>query len=75
VVEVAGVAPAPKFQLQFMPPVLPVLVKSTGKPVHCGAVETKLTTGVELMVILCVVVFVQFWSEMVNVTVLVPDEV
>jgi hypothetical protein len=39
-VEVAGVAPAPKFQLQVTLVVLPVLVKSTAKPVHLGVVET-----------------------------------
>ena len=57
---VAGDAPLPKFHAQLTPPVVPVLVKLTGKPVHCGAVEVKLATGVSLMSIVCVDVCVQF---------------
>lgn len=70
----AGDASVPKFQLQIVLAV-PVLVfsKFTGKPVHCGAVEINPTTGVGVMVMVCVAVFVQFWSEIVKVTVLTPE--
>ena len=36
--------------------------------------EIKLTTGVGLIVIVCIAVLVQFWSLIVKVTVLVPAE-
>lgn len=74
-VEVPGVASKPKFQFQLTPVRVPVFLKSTPKPVHCGVVETNDATGVELITMVCVVVCVQFWSEMVSVTVLVPDVV
>lgn len=48
--EVAGVAPLPKFHDQITPTTVPVFVKSTFAPVHFGAVEVKLATGVALMV-------------------------
>ena len=48
---VAGVAPEPKSHVKLTPVVVPVLVKSTARPVHCGAVEVKLASGVALMVI------------------------
>src|ERR1043165_4090111 len=74
-ISVAGEAPLPKVQPQLTFALLPVLVKLTGKPVHCGAVEVKLATGVSLIVIDCVEVWVQFWSLIVKVTVLLPPEV
>ena len=64
----------PRFQAQFTPVVLPVLVKLTGSPEHCGAVEVKLAIGVLLMEIVSVVVAAQLASATVNVTILNPDE-
>lgn len=74
-VEVAGVASNPKFQLQLTPVSVPVFLKSTPKPVHCGVVETNEAAGVALITMVCVLVCVQFWSDNVSVTVLVPDVV
>ena len=70
----AGVAPAPKFHNQFTPIIVPVLLKLTGRPVHCGAVELNELEGVELMTMVSVIVCVQFWSEIVKVTNLIPEE-
>ena len=70
---VAGSAFKPKFHDHVIPVDVPVLVKSTGAPVHFGAVDLKVATGVELMVIVCVVVWVQLPSEIVNVMVFVPE--
>ena len=53
---------------------MPVLLKLTGRPVHCGALLTKLATGVELIAMVCVLVCVQPPPETVKLTVLVPDE-
>ena len=47
VVEVAGVAPVPKSQLYVtLEPELPVLVKFTELPAHCGAFEVNVAVGV-----------------------------
>ena len=54
---------------------MPVFVKLTPWPVHCGAVDVKDATGVELITIVCVLVCVQYWLEIVKVIVLLPDEV
>ena len=43
---VAGVAPAPKFHNQVTPFEVPVFTKSTGKPVHLGALDVNEATGV-----------------------------
>ena len=40
-VELPGVAPLPKSQKKVTPLEVPVFVKSTVAPVHCGAVEVK----------------------------------
>ena len=51
-VEVPGFAPAPRSQkYDQLPPVLPVLVKSTPAPAQTGAVVVKLAVGVRLMLI------------------------
>ena len=44
--EVAGVAPGPKFHDHITPTLVPVLVKTIGSPVHCGAVDANAATGV-----------------------------
>ena len=67
-------APAPKLHDQVTPVEVPVLVKLTGKLLHCGAVEVKLATGVLLMFIVSITVAEQLAFEIVNVTVLAPDE-
>lgn len=74
-VEVAGDAPEPKFQDHITPTTVPVFVKSTGDPVHCGAVEVKFATGVALIVIVCVeVVTHPKLFVVINVTTICPDE-
>ena len=57
--EVAGVAPLPKFHSHVTPVTVPVLVKSTFAPVQPGAVELKLAVGVWLMVMVCVMAWGQ----------------
>ena len=71
---VAGVALVPKFQAQVTPVAVPVLVKLTGKPVHCGAVEVKLAVGVLSITIVSITVCAQLASLMVKVTSFIPDE-
>lgn len=63
----------PKFHDQLTLADEPRFVKSIGKPVHSGAVDVKADTGVASIVICCVVVWVQYWSAIVKVTVLVPS--
>ena len=70
----AGVAPEPKFHNHVTPVMVPVLVKLTGKPVHCGAVEENVDNGVELIVMVCIEVWVQNPSLIVKVIVFVPPE-
>ena len=53
---------------------MPVLVKSTGKPVHLGALLVNVATGVCSMLMVSTEVWVQFWSLIVKVTTLLPDE-
>ena len=64
----------PKFQAHDTPDGVPVLVKSTGKPEHCGAVDVKLATGELPIVIVSVTDWAQLAFDIVNVTTLVPDE-
>ena len=72
--DVAGAAHEPKFHAHVTPTTVPVFVKSTAAPVHCGAVEVKLATGVALMVIVCVEVETHPKLFVVdNVTTLFPD--
>lgn len=52
---------------------MPVFVKLTESPVHCGAVEVKDDLGVTLMVTVEVEVAEQLPSLMVKVMFLVPD--
>jgi len=73
VVEVAG-TPVPKFQLYVSPaPTVPVLVKSTPEPVHCGAVDVNETEGVWLIVITFDAVAEQPVSVLVTVSVTVIE--
>src|SRR5581483_2757899 len=58
-VEVAGVAPAPKLHEYVTPTAVPVLVKFTELPVHCGALDVNVATGVASITILCWVVTLQ----------------
>ena len=71
-VDVAGAAPDPKSHDHVTPAVVPVLKKSTGMPVHCGALEIKLAVGVALIVMVFVVVVLQCASKTVKLIVLVP---
>ena len=73
-IEAAGVAPLPRFHAHVTPVEVPVLVKLTGKPEHSGAVDVKLATGVLDILIVSIVVCEQLASEIVKVTILVPDE-
>lgn len=59
-VEVVGLAPVPKSHNQLTPVVVPMLLKLTGKPVHCGAVDVKSARGVSLITMVCTEVCVQF---------------
>jgi len=73
VVEVAG-TPAPKFQLYVSPaPTVPVFVKSTPEPTHCGAVEEKEAVGVWFTAMLIVSVAVHKPLLIVKVMSLVPE--
>ena len=73
-IEVPGVELTPKFQFQVTPVVVPVLVKFTGKPEHCGAVEVKLATGVESITKVSVMVAAHWASAIVKVTLFAPAE-
>ena len=72
VVEVAGEAPVPKSQLYVTPaPVVPVFVKLTELPSHCGALEVNVAVGVWLMLIVWVVLEEQPVELLVTVSVIV----
>ena len=71
--EVEGAAPLPKFHDQITPTTVPVLVKSTFAPVHFGAVEVKLATGVALIKIVPVTVLAHPPLLTVSVIVFVPE--
>ena len=73
-IDAAGAAPLPRFHDQVTPVDVPVLVKLTGKPEHSGAVDVKLATGVLDILIVSTAVCEHLASEIVKVTILVPDE-
>src|SRR5260221_295909 len=70
-VDVAGIAPEPKFQkYDQLPPVLPVLVKFTAVFAHCGALLVNVAVGVRLIVMVLFEVTAQPDAELVMVSVI-----